>query len=162
MRDCKLGGGASKTHLAGVDLLESLQDINDPGLDVGLGEACRGCVESDGCETGSDHGSTGDRSSLASDGQRSTSSDERSSSGSEGGNHCEGSRQVLFVSSCDEVMVEKELEWVDDAAMATKCQFLEYLSSAECIISDAFVLAVSLMESKSDRLMGPILPSKLA
>lgn len=60
---------------------------------------------------------------------------------------------MLFVSSCDEEMVEEELEWVDDAAMATKCQFLEYLSGAECIISDAFVLAVSLMESKSDRVL---------
>ena len=74
------------THLGGVNLLEGLEDVDDPGLDVGLGEACRGGVEADGCEARGDDGGTGDG---ACEGHRSTSSDERGGSGSESGNHCD-------------------------------------------------------------------------
>ena len=77
------------THLAGINLFESLQNVNDSGLDVRLGETCRGGVEAHRCEAGGDDGGTRDRSSLAGNGQWSTSSDERRDSRSKSGNHCE-------------------------------------------------------------------------
>lgn len=85
-RDEAAGTGVERTYLAGVDLLESLENVNDPGLDVGLGETCRGGVEADGGEAGGDDGSTGDG---AGESHRSASSDERGGSGSESGNHCD-------------------------------------------------------------------------
>lgn len=152
------------THLAGVDLLEGLEHVDDARLDVGLGEASGRSVEAHGGEARGDRSSAGDGRS-AGEGQGSAGAHERGSSSSEGGDHCDD------VVSCFETKVSRRCavvvmvveEVVIRTAMATspKIGIAQAMFQSSCRSDNVRTASLDRAESRFAKGRSPPTYSKL-